>query len=171
LLSRFRASFPASSRPPFAQIWVINLLPMLRALAGISTRSDGERLKFGLLTAVAWLHPAFMKAAAVPREATSAQKSPWLIMTLSRTSTSFSTHSSAPGTSSAERLASSDAAPTELNILFNQAVHWIAKLKHLSLRVLSASFSFRFLSASTLIVMFKASVSRLNRLEFSSKSI
>jgi hypothetical protein len=56
LLSRFQALFPANSRPPFAQIWVINLLPMLRALVGMSTRSDGKRLKFGLLTALAWLH-------------------------------------------------------------------------------------------------------------------
>jgi hypothetical protein len=146
-LSIFRASFPTNSRPPFAQIWVINLLPMLRASAGISTRSDGERLKFGLLTALAWLHPAFMKAAVVPQEATSAQKSSWPVMTSSRTSTSFSTHSSASRISSAERLTSSDATPTELNILFNRAVHWLAKLKHLSLRVLSASVSFRFLSA------------------------
>jgi hypothetical protein len=46
-LSSFRASSPASSRPPFAQIWVINMFPMLRALAGISTTSDVERLKVG----------------------------------------------------------------------------------------------------------------------------
>ena len=144
---------------------------MLWALSGISTRSDVERLKFGLLTALAWLHSAFMKAAAVPREATSAQKSPWPVMTSSRTSTSFSTHSSALGTSLAERLASSDAAPFELNILFYRAVHWLAKLKHFSLRVLRASLSFRFFSASTLSVIFKASVSRLNWLEFSSKSV
>jgi hypothetical protein len=85
----------------------------------MSIRSAGDRPKFGLLTALAWLHPAFMKAAAVPREATRAQKSPWPVMTLLRTSTSFSTHSSAPGISSAKRLASSDTAPTELNILFN----------------------------------------------------
>lgn len=127
--------------------------------------------KFGLLTALAWLHPAFLKAAAIPREATSAQKSPWLVMTSSRTSTSFSTHSSAPGISSEERLASSDAAPAELNILFYRVVHWVAKLKHLFLRVFSASLSFRFFSVLTLIVIFKALVSWLNRLEFSSKSI
>jgi hypothetical protein len=96
---------------------------MLRALVGMSTRSVGDRLKFDLLTTLAWLHPTFMKVAAVPREATSAQKSPWLVMTSSRTSTSFSMHSSASGISSAKRLASSDVALTELNILFNQAVH------------------------------------------------
>jgi hypothetical protein len=144
---------------------------MLRASTGISTRSEAERLKFGLFMALAWLHPAFMKAAAVPREATSAHKSPWPIITLSRTSTSFSTHSSAPGTSSAEKLASSDAAPTELNILFNRVLHWLAKLKHLSLRVFIASLSFMFFSASTLSVTFRASISRLNQLEFSSKTV
>jgi hypothetical protein len=89
----------------------------------MSIRSAGDRPKFGLLTALAWLHPAFMKVASVPREATSTQKSSWPVMTSSRTSTSFSMHSSALGMSSAERLASSDAAPTELNILFNRAAH------------------------------------------------
>jgi hypothetical protein len=52
-LSSFRASSPANSRPPFAKIWVINLFPMLRASVGTSTKSDDERLKFGLLTALA----------------------------------------------------------------------------------------------------------------------
>jgi hypothetical protein len=92
---------------------------MLRASAGMSTRSDGDRLKFGLLTALAWLHLAFMKAAVVPRETTSAQKSSLPVMTSSRTSTSFSLYSSALGISSAEGLPYSDAAPTKLNILFN----------------------------------------------------
>jgi hypothetical protein len=101
----------------------------------MSIRSAGDRPKFVLLTALAWLHPAFMKATVVPREATSAQKSLWPVMTSSRTSTSSLTHSSAPGISSTERLASLDAAPTELNILFNRAVHWVAKLKHLFLKV------------------------------------
>jgi hypothetical protein len=53
VLSSFQASSPANSRPPLAQIWVINLFPMLRASIGTSTRSDDERLKFGLLTALA----------------------------------------------------------------------------------------------------------------------
>jgi hypothetical protein len=112
-----------------------------------------------------------MKAAIVPREATSAQKSSWPVMTSSRTSTSFSTYSSAPGISSAEKLASSNAAPTELNILFNRVLHWLAKLKHLSLRAHCASLSFVFFSASTLSVIFKASDSRFNWLEVSSKSV
>jgi hypothetical protein len=53
VLSTFRASSPANSRPPLAQIWVINLFPMLRASVGTSTRFDDGRLKFGLLTALA----------------------------------------------------------------------------------------------------------------------
>jgi hypothetical protein len=38
-LSKLWASSLASSRPPFAQIRVINLLPMLRALLGMLTKS------------------------------------------------------------------------------------------------------------------------------------
>jgi hypothetical protein len=34
VLSSFRASSPANSRLPLAQIWVINLFPMLRASVG-----------------------------------------------------------------------------------------------------------------------------------------
>jgi hypothetical protein len=85
-----------------------------------------------------------MKAAAVPQEATSAQKSSWLVMTLSWTSTYFSIHSSAPIISSAERLVSSDAARTELNILLNWVVHWLANSKYLSLKAFTASLSFEF---------------------------
>jgi hypothetical protein len=171
MLSSFRASSLANSRPPLAQIWVINLFPMLRALVGTSTRSDDERLKFGLLTALAWLHPAIMKPPAVPREATSAHKSPRPVMTSSRTSTSFLIHSSAPGISLAERLVSSDVAPTELKILLSRAVHWLANSKHLSFRALRASLSFVFFSISTLSVAFKALCSWLSRLEFYGLSV
>jgi hypothetical protein len=55
-LSKFRTSSLANSRPPFAQICVINLFPMLRALLGMSTKSDGDRLKFGLFTIFACVH-------------------------------------------------------------------------------------------------------------------
>jgi hypothetical protein len=41
---------PAISRPPFVQIWVMILLPTLRASLGILSRSVGEILKVGLLT-------------------------------------------------------------------------------------------------------------------------
>jgi hypothetical protein len=53
VLSSFRASSPANSWSPLAQIWVINLFPMLRASVGTSTRSDDGRLNIGLLTALA----------------------------------------------------------------------------------------------------------------------
>jgi hypothetical protein len=75
-LNKLRASSLANSRPPFAQICVINLLPMLRALLGMTTKSDGDRLKFGLFTIFACVQPAFRNAAVVPREASRAKKSP-----------------------------------------------------------------------------------------------
>ena len=53
VLSSFRALSPVNSRLPLAHIWVINLSPTLQALIGTSTRSDDERLKLGLLTALA----------------------------------------------------------------------------------------------------------------------
>jgi hypothetical protein len=87
---------------------------MLQASTGVSTKSDGDRPKFGLLMALTWLHLAFRKAAVVTREATSAQKSPWPVMTSSRTSTSFSICSRALGISSKEGVTSLDAAPIEL---------------------------------------------------------
>jgi hypothetical protein len=82
----------------------------------------------------------------MPREATSTQKSPWTVITSSRTSTSFSILPRAPRISSAERLTSSDLAPTELKIPFSRAMHWVAKLKHLFRRVLTVSLSLRFFS-------------------------
>jgi hypothetical protein len=57
--SRLQASSLANSRPPFAQICVINLLPMLRAILGRSTKSDADRLKFGLFKFFACVQPAF----------------------------------------------------------------------------------------------------------------
>jgi hypothetical protein len=87
-LSKLWASSLAKSRPSFAQICVINLLPMLRALLGMSTKSDGDRLKFGLFTIFACVQPAFKNVAAVPREASRAQKSPCPAITSSSASTS-----------------------------------------------------------------------------------
>jgi hypothetical protein len=75
-LSSFWASSPAYSRPPLAQIWVINLFPMLRASPRILTKSNGDRLKFGLFTILACVHPALKNVAAMSREANRAQKSP-----------------------------------------------------------------------------------------------
>jgi hypothetical protein len=56
-----RASSLATSWPPFVQIWVINLLPKLLASARMSSKSDAERPKVGLLTVFRWLHPALEK--------------------------------------------------------------------------------------------------------------
>jgi hypothetical protein len=86
--SRLQASSLANSRPPFAQICVMNLLPMLRAMLEMSTKSDADRLKFGLFKIFACVQPAFKNAATVPREASRAQKSPCSAITLSSASTS-----------------------------------------------------------------------------------
>jgi hypothetical protein len=56
-LSKLRASSLANSRPPFAQICVINMFPMLRAILGMPTKSDGDRPKFGLFTIFACVQP------------------------------------------------------------------------------------------------------------------
>jgi hypothetical protein len=44
----------------------MNLFPMLRARLGISIRSAGDKLKFGLLTIFPCAQPDFMKATVVP---------------------------------------------------------------------------------------------------------
>ena len=121
---------------------------MLRASAGISIISDVKRLKVGLLTTLAWVHPAFINAAAVPREATKAHKSPCPLITSSRASNLFSICSKALGMSSAEGVISSVAAPTELKIPFSRFTHRVAKSAHLFRRSFKDSCSFVFFSAS-----------------------
>jgi hypothetical protein len=74
--SRLRASSQANSRPPFAQIYVMNLLHMLWAILGMLAKSDIDRSKFGLFNFFACVQPTFKNAAAVPRETSRAQKSP-----------------------------------------------------------------------------------------------
>jgi hypothetical protein len=54
----------------------------------MSSKSAGDRLKFGLFTIVLCVQPAFIKATVVPREANKAQKSPCPAITSSRASTS-----------------------------------------------------------------------------------
>jgi hypothetical protein len=85
---------------------------MLRASLGISTKSVGDRLKVGLFTVFACVQPAFINAAAVPREASKAQKSPCPAILSSSASTSFSICSKVFGMSSAEGVNSSELAPT-----------------------------------------------------------
>jgi hypothetical protein len=54
----------------------------------MSVKSAGDRLKFGLFTIFPCVQPAFMKAIAVPREASRAHKSPCPAITSSSASTS-----------------------------------------------------------------------------------
>jgi hypothetical protein len=119
-LRKLRASSLANSRPPFTQTCVINLLPMLQALLGMSTKSDGDRLKFGLFTIFACVHPAFRNAAVVPREASRAQKSPCPTITSSSASTSPSMCSKVLDIYSAAGVNFSALAPTELKTFFSR---------------------------------------------------
>ena len=132
-----RASSPAKFRLPFAQIWATNLFSMLRARPGMSSKSAGDRLKFGLFTTFPCVQPAFMKATVVPQEASKAQKSPCPAITSSRASTSPSIWSNVPGRSSTEGLNFSELAPTELKTYFSHWMHRVPKPKHFSCRSLS----------------------------------
>jgi hypothetical protein len=143
--SRLRASSLANSRPPFAQICVINLLPMLRAILGRSTKSDADRLKFGLFKIFACVQPAFRNVVAVPREASRAQKSPCPAITSSSASTSPSICSKVLEMFSAEGVNFSALAPTELYAAVAKIQTQVPKLfqRLFQLRVFS-SFSFVF---------------------------
>jgi hypothetical protein len=66
----------------------MDLFPILRARLGISIKSVGDKLKFGMLSTFPCSQPDFMKATVVPREATRAQKSACPAITLSSASTS-----------------------------------------------------------------------------------
>jgi hypothetical protein len=147
----------------------MNLLPTTQASVGISTRSDGDRPKFGLFMTLTWLHPAFMNAASMPREATRAQKSLCLVMTSSRASTSFSICLRAPGISSIEGVIYLDADPTELNIPFNRPMHWVAKSKHFSQRFVTVSLNFASFLASASTFAFNSLNSRSKRSDLLSK--
>jgi Mn2+/Fe2+ NRAMP family transporter len=120
---------------------------MLRASPGISTRSDDERLKVGLLTVLACVHSALKNAAVVPREANRAHKSSCPVITSSSASTSFSICSKAFGIPSTEGATSSELAPTELNVPFSQCAQRVAKSEHLFRRSFSDSRSFVLFSA------------------------
>jgi hypothetical protein len=128
----------------------MNLFPILRASRGILIKSDGDRLKVGLFTVFACVHPAFKNAAVVPREANRAQKSPCLVITSSRASTSFLMCLKVSDISSAEGEISSELAPTELKIPFNHCTHQLPNSKHLFRSFFRDSCSFVFLSASAL---------------------
>jgi hypothetical protein len=98
----------------------------------MSVKSAGDKLKLGLLTIFPCVQPVFMKATAVPREASRAQKSSCLAITSSSASTSPSMCSKVPGRSSTEGSNFSELAPTELKTYFSRCTHRLPKSRHLS---------------------------------------
>jgi hypothetical protein len=98
----------------------------------MSVKSAGDRLKFGLFTIFPCVQPVFMKATAVPREASRAQKSPCPAITLSSASTSPSICSKVLDRSSTEGSNYSELAPTEVKTCFSRCTHRLPKFRHLS---------------------------------------
>jgi hypothetical protein len=163
-LSKLRASSPAKSRPPFAQIYVINLLLMLCASLGMSTKSIEIRLKVGLLTIFLCVQPAFRNAAAVPREASRAQKSPCPAITSSSASTSPSMCSKVIDMFSDEGVNFSALAPTELKTIFNRCTQRLPKPRHMFRSSFKdcCNFVFSTASASYFVCKFFLSCSKLS---------
>jgi hypothetical protein len=126
----------------------MNLLPMLRARLGISANSAGDRLKFSLFTIFPCVQPAFIKATAVPREASRAQKSPCLAMTSSSASTSLSICSKVLGKSSTEGSNFSELAPTELKTCLSRCTQRLSKFKQTFRSSFRDSCNFEFFSTS-----------------------
>jgi hypothetical protein len=110
----------------------MNLFPILRARLGISIKSAGDKLKFGLVTIFPCVQPDFIKATAVPREASRAQKSACPAITSSSASTSPSMCLKVSGRFSTEGLNFSALAPTELKTYFSRCRHWLPKSTHFS---------------------------------------
>jgi hypothetical protein len=147
--SRLRASSLANSRPPFTQICVMNLLPMLRAILGMSTKSVADRMKFGLFKIVVCVQLAFKNVAAVPREASRAQKSPCPAITLSSASSSPSICSKVLETFLAEGVNFSALAPTELKkTFFCRCMQRLPNSRHMFRSSSKDCFSFVFSAAS-----------------------
>jgi hypothetical protein len=163
-LSKLRASSPTKSRPPFAQICVINMLPMLWASLGMSTKSVEDRLKVGLLTIFLCVQPAFRNAAAVPREASRAQKSPCSAITSSSASTSPSMCLKVLDMFSAEGINFSVLAPIELKTFFNRCTQRLPKPRHMFRSSFKdcCSFVFSTASASYFVCKFFLSCSKLS---------
>jgi hypothetical protein len=162
--SRLWASSLANSRPPFAQICVMNLLPMLLAILGMSTKSDADRLKFGLFKIFVCVQPTFKNAAAVPREASRAQKSPCPAIILSSASTSPSICSKVLEMFSAEGTNFPALAPTELKTFFSRYMQRLPNSRHIFRSSSKDCFSFVFLavSASYFACKFFLSCSKLS---------
>jgi hypothetical protein len=147
---------------------------MLRASLGISTKSVKDRLKVGLFTLFACVQPAFRNVAAVPREASRAQKSPCPAITSLSASTSPSICLKVLDMFSAEGVNFSALAPTELKTfsvaarsgyqnldICPEVLSKIASASYfqqLQLRILSANF---FLSCSKLSDFWRSSLFNL----------
>jgi hypothetical protein len=145
--SRLRASSLANSRPPFAQICVINLLPMLWAILGMSTKSDADRLKFGLFKFFVCVQLAFKNDAAIPREDSRAQKSPCPAITSSSASTSPSICSNVLDMFSTKGVNFSALAPTKLKTFFSRCTLRLPKSRHMFRSSSKDCFSFVFSAA------------------------
>lgn len=92
----FLVSAPAISLPPFVQINVMNQLAAFIASLADEVMSFTDMPNFTFLIVLTCVHPVFSKIKVVPRDATNAQYSPWLLMTSSKASTSFVMHFKVP---------------------------------------------------------------------------
>jgi hypothetical protein len=137
---------------------------MLRASPRISTKSVEDRLKVGLFTIFACVQPAFRNAAAVPREASRAQKSLCPAITSSSASTSPSMCSKVLDMFLAEGVNFSALAPTELKTFFNRCTQRLPKLRHMLRSSFkdTCSFVFSAASASYFVYKFFLSCSKLS---------
>jgi hypothetical protein len=117
-------------------------------MLGISAKSVGDKLKFDLFTIFPCMQPAFIKATAVPREASRAQKSPCLAITSSRASTSLSICSKVLGKSSTEGSNFLELAPTELKTCLSHYTQRLPKFKQTFQSSFRDSCKFEFFSTS-----------------------
>jgi hypothetical protein len=139
---------------------------MLRALLGMSTKSDGDRLKFGLFTIFAYVQPAFKNVAVVPREASGAQKSSCPAITSSSASTSPSMCSKVLDMFSAEGVNFSALAPTELKTFFNRYTQRLPKPRHMFRSSFKDCCNFVFSTASASYFVCKLFLSCLKLSDF-----
>jgi hypothetical protein len=117
---------------------------MFQAIFRMSIKSNADKLKFGLFKIFACVQPAFKNAAAVPREASRAQKSPCPAISSSSASTLPSICSKVLDISSAEGVNFSALAPTELKTFFNRCTQRLPKSRPMSRspsKIVLASYS------------------------------
>jgi hypothetical protein len=104
---------------------------MLWAILGMSTKFVADRLKFGLFKFFACVQPAFKNAAAVPREASRAQKSPCSTITSLSAYTSPSICSKVLDMFSVEGVNFLALAPNELKTFFSRCMQRVPKSRHM----------------------------------------